>query len=326
MTIAAAPSRRYVRLRQLAGLLALGAFVAVIALRFAELDRLKNLLMGLRPSWLVAALVLQLASFACTPMLWWLVLRRAGAGPRLRTVLGLSYTKVFVDHVLPSGGVSGSAAVVRALVRREVPRPVALAAVLTDFIAYFIGYAAAVAITVALFRNTGQLNGLAWAVVVPFTLVAVSVPLIILRLISPRRGAIATWLIRYRPVARFLTAVEETPASLVLSPTTLARGAMLRLLVFVLNGSTLLVLLRAVGYPAGLGTCFAAVVSGSLVTTIGPLPGGLGSYETAAVGTLVLFGTPLEEALAATLLWRGLSFWIPMLPGYLFLRRDLKPL
>jgi hypothetical protein len=32
---------------------------------------------------------------------------------------------------------------------------------------------------------------------------------------------------------------------------------------------------------------------------------------------------PGERALAATLLTRGLTFWAPMLPGFLMLRHDL---
>jgi glycosyltransferase 2 family protein len=319
-------SRLFARLRQLAALLALAAFLAVIFFRFAELERVKDLMLGVRPGWLTAALGLQMFSFVCTPLLWWLVVRRAGGAPPLPSVLGLSYVKVFVDHVLPSGGVSGSTAVVRALVRRGVPRPVAVAAILADFISYFLGYAVAVAFTLLLFRRAGRLDGLAFAVVGPFLIVAVTIPVTILRLISSRRGPLTSWLMRYRPVARFVSSVEETPSNLVRHSGSLGPGALLRLLVFVLNGATLHVLLMAVGHPVGVGVGLAAVVMGSLVTTIGPLPGGLGSYETASVGTLVLFGVPTEEALAATLLLRGLNFWLPMLPGYFLLRYELKPL
>jgi hypothetical protein len=38
---------------------------------------------------------------------------------------------------------------------------------------------------------------------------------------------------------------------------------------------------------------------------------------------LTLTGTPLEAALTATLLLRGLTFWLPMVPGLWIARREL---
>lgn len=52
-------------------------------------------------------------------------------------------------------------------------------------------------------------------------------------------------------------------------------------------------------------------------------PGGLGVFEGAAVTTLHWAGVPLPMALSATLLFRGLSFWAPMLPGLLVARTVL---
>jgi uncharacterized protein (TIRG00374 family) len=308
----------------LLALLALIAFLAVVLGRFTELGRLWHLLQAVRPVWLIVAMMLQAASLACTPLIWWLVMRRAGHHHPLPAILPLAYTKVFVDHVVPSGGISGSATVAQVLGRQGAPAPLAVAAVVADFIAYFLGYAAAVLITLLLLGRVGHLDGLAWAVVLPFALVAVLVPAAILRLVSPRRGWLVTRLERFRPVARLLDQLKQTPPALVRQPATLAPAAGLRLLVFVLTAATLAVLLLALGQPAGWRASFAAVVMGSLVTTIGFLPGGLGSYEAASVGTLVLFGIPTEEALTATLLLRGLSFWAPMLPGFWFLRRELK--
>jgi uncharacterized protein (TIRG00374 family) len=318
------PSTGSARLRQVLGLLAMIAFLTVVLGRFTELDRLWRLLQGVRPGWLILAMVLQAAALACTPLLWWLVLRRAGHRHPLPAILPLAYTKVFVDHVVPSGGISGSASVARVLQRQGAPAPLAVAAVVVDFIAYFLGYAAAVLITVLVLGRVGRLDGLAWALVLPFALVAVLVPVAILRLVSPRRGWLVNRLARFRAVARLLDQLKQTPPALVRQPATLAPAAGLRLLVFVFTAATLALLLVALGQPASVGASFAAVVMGSLVTTIGFLPGGLGSYEAASGGTLVLFGVPTEEALAATLLLRGLSFWAPMLPGFWFLRRALN--
>jgi hypothetical protein len=39
---------------------------------------------------------------------------------------------------------------------------------------------------------------------------------------------------------------------------------------------------------------------------------------------LGLLGAPIEMALAATILLRGLTFWAPMIPGLWLARRELR--
>jgi len=50
----------------------------------------------------------------------------------------------------------------------------------------------------------------------------------------------------------------------------------------------------------------------SMVATLGPIPLGLGTFEAGCVGMLSLLGVAIETALAATILLRGLTFWLPM--------------
>jgi uncharacterized membrane protein YbhN (UPF0104 family) len=54
------------------------------------------------------------------------------------------------------------------------------------------------------------------------------------------------------------------------------------------------------------------------------IPVVLGVFEAASVATLKLMGIPIAIGLAATLLFRGLSYWLPMLPGILLARRETK--
>jgi Mg2+-importing ATPase len=53
----------------------------------------------------------------------------------------------------------------------------------------------------------------------------------------------------------------------------------------------------------------------NLFRTLGVLPGGLGTFEASSVVTLGLVGISLPIALSAPLLFRGLSVWLPMIPG-----------
>jgi uncharacterized membrane protein YbhN (UPF0104 family) len=51
---------------------------------------------------------------------------------------------------------------------------------------------------------------------------------------------------------------------------------------------------------------------------------GLGTFEATCVAMLRTLGVPLEAALMATLLLRGFTLWLPMLPGLLLARRELS--
>jgi len=62
----------------------------------------------------------------------------------------------------------------------------------------------------------------------------------------------------------------------------------------------------------------------TLARTLGPVPGGLGIFEAASVATLKLMGVPIAAGLAATLLFRGFSYWLPMAQGILLARRETR--
>jgi uncharacterized membrane protein YbhN (UPF0104 family) len=57
-----------------------------------------------------------------------------------------------------------------------------------------------------------------------------------------------------------------------------------------------------------------------------PLPGGLGGVEGGMIGALAAFGVNLDLAVLAVLSYRGISFWLPTIPGavaYFQLRRTV---
>jgi uncharacterized membrane protein YbhN (UPF0104 family) len=51
---------------------------------------------------------------------------------------------------------------------------------------------------------------------------------------------------------------------------------------------------------------------------------GLGSFEAVSIGMLRAMGVPFEAALSATLLFRGYTLWVPLIPGMFAARRQLK--
>jgi uncharacterized protein (TIRG00374 family) len=86
----------------------------------------------------------------------------------------------------------------------------------------------------------------------------------------------------------------------------------------------LLCALRAVGAGPRPSLVLLAYTTAKLLALIPLTPGGLGFVEAGLVGTLTLAGVPGPAALAATLLYRLVAFWLPIPAGggaYLLFRR-----
>ena len=87
---------------------------------------------------------------------------------------------------------------------------------------------------------------------------------------------------------------------------------------------SLLAALRAVDADPRPSLVILAYAAAEVLAQIPITPGGLGFVEAGLVGTLTLAGVPGGDALAATLLYRLLSYWLPIPLGgiaYLLFRR-----
>lgn len=83
---------------------------------------------------------------------------------------------------------------------------------------------------------------------------------------------------------------------------------------------------HAVGYAPGASVILLAYLIGQLGGLL-PIPGGLGGVEGGLVGTLVVYGVSLRDAVAAVLAYRVIQFWIPLLlslPAFVSLQRGLN--
>jgi uncharacterized membrane protein YbhN (UPF0104 family) len=77
----------------------------------------------------------------------------------------------------------------------------------------------------------------------------------------------------------------------------------------------LLAALRAVGANPHPSLVLLAYTAAELLTLVPLTPGGLGFVEAGLVGTLTLAGVPSANALAATLLYRIVAYWLPLPAG-----------
>jgi undecaprenyl-diphosphatase len=56
---------------------------------------------------------------------------------------------------------------------------------------------------------------------------------------------------------------------------------------------------------------------GSMVSSVAPTPGGVGAVEATLIAGLTAAGMSSTAAIAATILFRLATFWVPLVPGWL---------
>lgn len=314
--------RRGVALRWLPGALVL-AVLAVMAIRAVEWQHFSDLLRGAQPAWLLAAAALQIGTYVCAAGVLHRGIRASDVHRSILSLVPLGLAKLFIDQVVPTVGIGGTVLVVRAMERRGVPLGVATAAVVVNTLAFYLAYAIAVAFSLGVLWFHRHLHPAVLFLVTVFAIYATAIPVLILWLVfgSPRK--VPAWIRRIPGLDAALRGIADAPSSTLRHPLLYLEACALQLAILVLDAATLYVLVLSLGHHADPAVLFTSFVLASMAATLSLLPGGVGSFEAGSVASLRSMGLPLELSIASTLLLRGFTLWLPMVPGIWFARREM---
>jgi uncharacterized protein (TIRG00374 family) len=90
-----------------------------------------------------------------------------------------------------------------------------------------------------------------------------------------------------------------------------------------LDTATLWAIFQALGAPISPIHALVTYMLASAIAMLSVIPGGLGSFEAAALAVLHVFGMPFAAAAAGVVLLRVATCLLPMLPGYFIFRFEL---
>jgi uncharacterized membrane protein YbhN (UPF0104 family) len=302
--------------------LAILAAVALFAAHLSEEQEFARLVAHAQPAWLLLGLLLQMGTYIADARIWQRIIVRAGISRPLWSYMGLGLAKLFMDQVIPSGGMSGTLLVVRTLDRRVIPRGTSMAAVVVDLVSYYAAYVAALAVALGVVWVHGDLTLFIILPAAIFAPVAAGIPTVLVLVSRGRR--LPHWIGRLPIIGSGLLALAEATPGVAHDNPLIARCMAFQISIFLLDAGTLWIMLRALGLSVHPAQVFASFMLSTLARTLGPVPGGLGIFEAASVATLKLMGVPIAAGLAATLLFRGFSYWLPMAPGVLLARRETR--
>ncbi|HSQ99306.1 MAG TPA: lysylphosphatidylglycerol synthase transmembrane domain-containing protein [Sphingomicrobium sp.] len=306
----------------LALLLIAGVVVAV--LHWGDVKKFADLVAHSEPQWLAAAAVAQLLTYVALAGEWALVLSAGKCRSPFGKLLGLTVSKHFADQMVPTAGMSGNLVVVDRLQGIGASRAVALAALIMTIIAYYASYGLASLVALVLLRIDGHTSWVVLGLIGASLALSAAVPALAFWLHRKGAKAIPRWLRRIRTVCELFEMIKEAPTRLVRSSRLIGELTLLNCAVFALDGLTMQFCLFALGVHASFSAAFSAFIMASIVVTFGPIPMGLGSFEAVSIGMLRATGVPFEAALSATLLFRGYTLWVPLIPGMFAARRQLK--
>ncbi len=227
--------------------------------------------------------------------------------PFIRTLLA-QLAGSFVTLVTPAA-VGGAALNIRYLQRRKVPAPVAAASVGVSQVVAFVLHILLLVVFVALAGAAAKhpFSPPTWSYFVLAGLVVVAG--VVLALPAGRR------LLRAR-VAPTLGQVLPRLLEVAQQPRKLAEGVGGTLLLSMAYIGCLAACVQAFHGSVAIASIAVVYLTGSALGSIIPTPGGLGAVEAALTAGLVATGLHGTEAASAVLLFRLLTFWLPVPFGW----------
>ncbi|MEZ0449329.1 lysylphosphatidylglycerol synthase domain-containing protein [Cellulomonas sp. ICMP 17802] len=299
--------------------LVISAFLAVavyfLAPQLADLPRSVQAIGGADPRWVIAVVLASAATYLGAALgLAGGTPGRVPVGEATSVALASSFVATFSPPGLGQVGLN-----IRYLQKRGFPTPVAVSASAAKESAVLVVHLLILATFAILAGSTGALSaevdklppaGVVVAIVAG-ALVLAGVALAVPRLRALLRDRVVP---AVRSSVDAMRVVVSSPVKLV----TLLAGVALLPLGF---ATALYFSVRAVGVHDASFVAVALVsLTAGAIATAAPTPGGVGIVEAVLLASLTGIGVPSGPALAAVLLYRLGTFWLPIVPGLVSFR------
>jgi putative heme transporter len=309
------PSPRVV----LALILLAGLVVILLQARSAKHEALAavNHLSWSRLPWLALAVGAEAVSFLCYALVQRRLLRAGGARLSRRTMVALAVAATGLTNLVPGGTAPASGWLVGQYRRRGVPMPLALWAVLAG------GFAATVSVLALLLVGAAIAGLVGWVGAVGCGLALIAGATAIVAGVH-RLPAVEGWLRRHRLRygAQFVDKVMARTSPVAEFRTTVAGGSQvfaLSLANWAMDILCLLASFALLGLPIPWSAVVFAYATAQVAGSLAPVPGGIGFVEGGMVGAFALAGTPVGNALVATIVYRVITCWAVAALGSLML-------
>ncbi len=292
----------------LLGLASVALALYVLVPQFAEFSGFVDQVRHAEPGWVVVAAVASALTYLGAG------LGMVGAVP-MRLPLGqmtmAQLASSFSNRVTPAK-VGGMATNVRFLQKKDIGVAVAASAVGLNTLAGTLVHVSLMALFAVVASREVDLpipDARTTAVVV---LVLVAASGLVMALPVGRKLLTRYLVPALKAGASSIAVIARTPSKLV----ALFLGSSIVTLSYV---AAMVASLEAFGSDLPIATAVIVYLAGAAVSTAAPTPGGIGATEAALVAGFSAVGVEASTAFAAVLLFRLVTFWLPILPGWMAL-------
>lgn len=314
-------------------------FVWILISRIAEIQNLALALARGQWQWVGAAILLQVVYYINLAVLYQSAFDTVGVQARIQELAPVTFASLFVNVAVPTAGASGAALFVDDAVRRNQSATRAAAGTLLVLIVSFSSVLLVLAVgmlylflqhnlrlyeiigaIVLLVMNLGQVTLLTtglwrpeWMhrVMVHFQRLANNLA------VKMNRPAFfeADW------AETIAAEFNEAARAIIAHPARLGRTLAIALFAHVLNLACLFTLFLAFHQDVSLGVLVAGYAMGMLFLIVSITPQGIGVVEGVMTLVFTSLAVPPAQSTVVSLTFRGLTFWLPLLIGFILLRR-----
>ena len=314
-------------------ILALIGLTALVVLHFTDVRTLWRTIRQGKPLWIAIGVVAHILFFMGYALLYKLGFNAVGVKSKSLKLLQVVMASIFVNAVIPSGGAAAAALFVDDAVRRRQSGTRATVGVVLVLLADlmtlfpFIIWGMVFLVRARIFKAYDVVGAILF-----FSFIAILTAMLVLAHRSPQKLTLVLDWVR-RPVnwagrrfhKRELLSGEwsrktsdelsEASRAMVDSPKQLLLLGGWAVVLHVINLAGLWALVEAYGQHIPIGGLVAAFGMGIIFFVIAVIPEGVAIVE--AVMTLVFssVGMPVHIAVAITMVFRGVNFWLPLAVG-----------
>lgn len=334
-------------MKQIISWVTLGLVALILILSRHELEKAWDLLWKVNLWVLVLLLPLMLFSFFAAAEMMFSYLRAKGGVKKIPILerARMAMELNFVNHTLPSGGVSGISYMTWRLGKLGVTPGKATSAQVVRYVAGFIAAAILIAISVLVVTLDGEINR--WIILVSSGIVTFmilsTIGLIFLVSSRARMRLFADWvaktangitskvtrgkkrvLIHEQKVFTFFEDIHDDYIELKKDYRVLLKPILWAIAFTAADAMLFIVTFWALGTPVNPAPIIIAYVLASVAGFIVVTPGGAGAYEAIMVGFLATAGISSSASLAAIVLTRVIILLVTIAVGYLFYEDALR--
>lgn len=315
------------------------AFVFIVR-HFSGLEKDFLLLERVKPWWLFAAMLSQFTTYLAAALIYRLLLpmRYRKGFHQFGTLVRAAVVALFFNQTVPSASLSGGVFIYRFLRQWRLPPARILLTILSEL---FVYYLAVEILLLGLLLSGVTFFSLKHIFLILLSLGLLVYPVlgILLLTVSQKNllPSLYAKLSHLRFLQRKIKSQMDDPGStnqlgmhtsvfryLHAHKTTSANAILLQLLVLLADGMTIYALFHGLGIQVSFYTVMLVMSCTQVVSLLPFLPGSLLLYESSMSWFFASLLVPPGSAIVVTMLYRLLSFWMPMPFGLLFYRQWLR--